>query len=114
NQILSALGQWANYLQITPGESPAVINIGTVDFPTAYASSLPNFKDDTVVWPSVVQAVLLNQDPNAPELGAHGYIGLGTLTASTQPYVPSQLALGTGADLAVVGFHEFGHALGIG
>lgn len=114
SQILAALKQWANYLQITPGDSPAIINIGTVNDPTAYASSQPNFKADTLVWPSVVQAVLLNQNPNAPELGAHGYIGIGTLAAATTPYVPSQLPLGTGTDLAVVGFHEFGHALGIG
>ncbi|MCI1015403.1 autotransporter domain-containing protein [Herbaspirillum sp. C7C2] len=113
-QTLAGLRQWANYIKVIPGTSPAVINIGSEDGDdNAHADSplVPGLR----IAPTQVQAALQNLQAGKLTLGAHGFVGIGNLPVSTNDYIPSQLPRNvTGWDLPAVAFHEIGHALGIG
>ncbi|HZG18586.1 MAG TPA: autotransporter domain-containing protein [Herbaspirillum sp.] len=113
-QTLAGLRQWANYIKVIPGTSPAVINIGSEDSDdNAHAESplVPGLR----TAPTQVQAALQNLQAGKLTLGAHGFVGIGNLPVSTNDYIPSQLPRNvTGWDLPAVAFHEIGHALGIG
>ena len=112
NETLAGIAYWAEILKATPGQTPAIINIGTIpDTDNAFASSglVPNL----LVAPMKVQAAIQGIPPGDLEYGAHGQFVLGNLNFSQTPYRPSQLALGTGWDLTAVVYHEVAHTLGI-
>src|SRR5690606_17549381 len=54
-----------------------------------------------------------NQPFDKLDYGAHGYILVGYFDWSTQPYIPSQLALNSATSLDTVLVHEVAHALGV-
>lgn len=120
-QTLGALKYWAEIIKVTPGRTPAIINIGmssTEDGAHAYSPYV--FNESAPVGagtenPTLVQAALQNNAlANASYQQAHGEITIGKMDFSTVPYTPSQVPLDSKADLSAVMFHEVAHALGIG
>jgi subtilase-type serine protease len=114
DQMIAGLNYWANIIQVKPGKSPAIINVGTISVSGANAIS-PTVKGLPIA-PSQVGAALQNLDAGPLKYDAHGFINIGTLAFGTDPYIPSQLPMVSSgeADLSVVILHEFAHALGIG
>ncbi|VVE85565.1 outer membrane autotransporter [Pandoraea sputorum] len=112
SEALAGLRYWAQRLEAVPGQTPAIINVGTVWNATAAGGS-PLAPPAGPHSPLQVQAAIQNRPVGALDQGAHGYFVLGTLPLSMQPYVPSQLPLSTGPHLATLATHELAHALGI-
>lgn len=112
DQTLGALRYWAQIINVTPGQAPAIINIGTNSDDGAHAYSAQ--ADNGPNSPTQVQAALQNLPPGALTYGAHGEITIGTMEFADAPFIPSQLPLNAKADLPAVVFHEVAHALGIG
>lgn len=112
-KIRAALERWAEILDLPPGYTPAVINLGTMseENANAYGARLtspahPNF------MLSALQARLqgiFHGSPNNPD----AVVGVGKLDLDTAPVNPSQLPLTGKADYNAVIFHELAHALGI-
>lgn len=120
DQIRAALNYWAEVIKVTPGRSPAAINVGMSTSGGAHAYSpyafdvgpLPADSDQN---PTLVQAALQNNPLERPAYyGAHGEITLGQMAFSTAPHVASQIPLNSQADLPAVMLHEVAHALGVG
>lgn len=118
-QTLSAFRYWAEIIKVTPGGSPAIINIGMTTAVEAHAHS-PHIYNATAPIgagtenPTLVQAVLQNNAvARNSYFDAHGEITIGQIDFSTAPYTPSQVPLDSKADMAAVVFHEVAHALGI-
>ncbi|MDT0358002.1 autotransporter domain-containing protein [Herbaspirillum huttiense F1] len=110
--VLQGIGHWAEIIRGTPGEVPALINVGTISAINAFASS--DLVGGLDISPTLVQSTLQNRYVAVNQYGAHGAIGVGLLNFATTPYVPSQLPQVTsGMDMATVIVHEIGHALGI-
>ncbi|AKM31609.1 hypothetical protein AB870_18025 [Pandoraea faecigallinarum] len=119
DQVRAALSYWAEVIKVTPGRSPAIINVGmsTSDGAHAYsphaldAGLLPAGEDYN---PTLVQAALQNSPLERPVYhDAHGEITLGRMAFSTAPHVASQIPLNSQADLPAVMLHEVAHALGV-
>lgn len=110
-QLNFAIEHWAEIIQVIPGASPAIFNIGTMDVYNAFAYSPVAFEQEGAL--TKVQAALTGQ--NAGELinGGQGFIQIGTLPWSTVEYTPSQLPLTAEISLTATMIHEIGHALGI-
>ncbi|VVE85602.1 autotransporter family protein [Pandoraea sputorum] len=120
-QTVGALTHWAALLQITPGRTPAILNIGmsaTEDDIHAYSPHV--FAETAPVGagsenPTLVQAALQNNAlASARYQQAHGEITVGAMDFSTAPYAPSQVPLDAKANLQTIMVHEVAHALGIG
>ncbi|MFT0891349.1 autotransporter outer membrane beta-barrel domain-containing protein [Pseudochelatococcus sp. G4_1912] len=111
DKLLLAIKHWAEIIKVIPGNSPAVINIGTYDDPGARAFS-PAASDEMGA-PTKVQAALNGQDAGELFNGAHGIIDIGTLDFASEPYVPSQIQTVANPQITTVMVHELGHALGI-
>ncbi|WP_343724744.1 autotransporter outer membrane beta-barrel domain-containing protein [Herbaspirillum huttiense] len=110
--VLQGIGHWAEIIRGTPGQVPALINVGTISAINAFASS--DLVGGLDISPTLVQSTLQNCYVAVNQYGAHGAIGVGLLNFATTPYVPSQLPQVTsGMDMATVIVHEIGHALGI-
>ncbi|WP_150722165.1 autotransporter outer membrane beta-barrel domain-containing protein [Pandoraea capi] len=118
-QIRGALNYWAEVIKVTPGSSPAIINVGMSTEKGAHAFSPYLFEanDPTATGdqnPTLVQAVLQNSPQvRATYHGAHGEITLGDMDFSTAPYAASQIPLNAQADMPAVMLHEVAHALGV-
>jgi len=110
-QLNFAIMHWAEIIQVIPGTSPAIFNIGTMDDFNAYASSPIAFEE--VGAPTKVQAALTDQNPGEPINGAHGFIRIGILPWAAEGYAPSQIPLSSGISLTTTMVHEIGHALGV-
>ncbi|MCY1165118.1 MAG: autotransporter domain-containing protein [Pseudomonadota bacterium] len=110
-QTLAGLRYWAQIINATPGQAPAIINIGTESVVNAHAYSPLVYNSPNS--PTQVQAALQDLPPGALTYGAHGEIGIGLIPFSNTPYIPSQLPLTYNADLTTVIVHEVAHALGI-
>lgn len=120
-QTVGALAHWAQILQVTPGRTPAILNIGmsaTEDDVHAYS---PHVFPETAPLgaggenPTLVQAALQNNALAAARYQqAHGEITVGKMAFSTTPYAPSQVPLDAQASLQTIMVHEVAHALGIG
>lgn len=111
DQLNFAIGHWAEIIQVIPGTSPAIFNIGTMNDENAYAYSPIAF--DEVGAPTKVGAALMNQNPGEPINGAHGFIQIGTLPWSEEGYIPSQLPSTSEISLTTTMVHEIAHALGV-
>ncbi|WP_252349178.1 autotransporter domain-containing protein [Ochrobactrum sp. BTU1] len=111
DQLNLAIKHWAEIIQVIPGTSPAIFNIGTMEDYNAYAYSPIAF--DEVGAPTKVGAVLMNQNPGEPINGAHGFIQIGTLPWSGEGYIPSQLPSSSEISLTTTMVHEIAHALGV-
>lgn len=110
--VLSGVDYWARLLTITPGKSPAVIDVITNANTPAVAYAGSNLASNLPFGPTFVQAVLQNQGPPMPF--SHGYFGIGTSTFENAPYIPSIVPLNNaGISLPGVIVHEVAHALGV-
>ncbi|VVE85868.1 autotransporter family protein [Pandoraea sputorum] len=109
---VAGLAYWAHRLVAVPGASPAIVNIGTIA-DRLNAGQSPLAPGDGASAPLQVQAVLEQREAGGLQYGAHGTLMLGTVDFSAGPYLPSQLARGTGTDLPAIVVHELAHALGI-
>jgi subtilase-type serine protease len=111
--ILAGIDYWGRVIKVTPGASPAIINVGTESAYNAYANARFNSNYDP--WYSMLQIVLQNQPiPASLELGAHSFISLGTLDVEMKPFVASQLpSTYRTVDLAATVLHEVVHAMGV-
>ncbi|WP_447919771.1 autotransporter outer membrane beta-barrel domain-containing protein [Achromobacter aegrifaciens] len=112
DQTLAALHRWAEIITTTPGQAPAIINIGTNDDPGAHAYSPQAGNGPNA--PSQVQAALQRLPTGELIYDSHGEITIGTMRFADTPYIPSQLPLNADVDLPAVVFHEVAHALGMG
>jgi len=112
NHLIAATQYWSEIIKIVPGENPAILNVGTSDEVSASAYSWNATAN--LGTPSTVQAALTNQPFDNRQLDAHGFIMVGTLDWSQQPYTPSHIALTGETSLAAVMIHEVAHALGVG
>ena len=110
----SAAQYWADIIKITPGENPAIFNIGTEDVENAAATS-PIARDKNGAG-TLIEAALNNReiDPTHLVVGAHGVIWIGKMDWDwEQPFVPSQLIQTPKVDMTSTLIHEIAHALGI-
>ncbi|WP_249168302.1 autotransporter outer membrane beta-barrel domain-containing protein [Bradyrhizobium elkanii] len=106
---LAAIRHWAEIINVIPGQSPALVNIGGIRANTAYA----NF-DTSPGSGTKVQAALTGQDPGELQYGAHAMVTIGQMGFSSEAYIPSQLPMTPKIGLTPVMIHELGHDLGIG
>ncbi|OWT58307.1 autotransporter outer membrane beta-barrel domain-containing protein [Candidimonas nitroreducens] len=113
DKITEALKRWAEIIQPTPGQLPAIINIGTVEDENAYGNSAPVPEGQTSL--TQLQRVLFGMTSPSLTFGSHGQFVMGRMTWDNLPsYVPSQLPRAyIGVDLTAVAFHELAHGLGI-
>ncbi|WP_202109687.1 autotransporter family protein [Bordetella sp. 02P26C-1] len=112
NGVKSALDYWGELIQVAPGNNPAILNLGTVDDEGAFADSA-RASDRTGVGTNV-NAAINNRAVGELQYGAHGFVGIGTLNWTDEPYRPSQIVLTPQLDMTTVIVHEAAHALGIG
>ncbi|MBN4666237.1 autotransporter domain-containing protein [Pandoraea nosoerga] len=119
-QVRGALEHWGEIIRVSPGKSPAIINVGMSTEEGAHAFSPYVYKANDASAagdrnPTLVQAALQNSSLGGPTyLQAHGEITLGQMDFSTAPYAPSQIPVTAKADMTAVMFHEVAHALGVG
>ncbi|MGU3576537.1 autotransporter outer membrane beta-barrel domain-containing protein [Brucellaceae bacterium C25G] len=116
SQIIDATQYWSEIIQVTPGQNPAILNVGTFTGASGAGALSPNatMLDGS---PTAVQAALTDQYFTHLYEGAHGFITVGnkvgTMDWSQAPYVPSHITLTGETSLGTVLIHEIGHALGI-
>jgi len=110
DQLNLAIQHWAEIIQVIPGTSPAIFNIGTMEDYNAYAYSPITFEEEGA--PTKVGAALTGQNPGEPINGAHGFIQIGTLPWSEEGYIPSQLPSTSEISLATTMIHEIADAFG--
>ncbi|SUA89561.1 Uncharacterized protein with a C-terminal OMP (outer membrane protein) domain [Pandoraea pulmonicola] len=117
-QTFGALRHWAEIIRVTPGRSPAIINIGTgatLNNAHAWSPYADGSGEIGTGNPTLVQAALQNSELARPSFfEGHGEITIGKMDFSTAPYTPSQIPLSGKVDLSAVMFHEVAHALGVG
>lgn len=82
-QTLAGLRYWAQIINATPGQAPAIINIGTESVVNAHAYSPLVYNSPNS--PTQVQAALQDLPPGALTYGAHGEIGIGLIPFSNTP-----------------------------
>lgn len=85
--ILAGLNYWANVIKVVPGQTPAVINAGTMTDVNANAQS-PLIHDGQVGL-TMVQAVIQNLGSAKSSEEVQGIIRIGTLPWDTAPFIPS-------------------------
>ncbi len=112
DQTFAALHRWAEIITTTPGQAPAIINIGTNNDPGAHAYSPQAGNGPNA--PTQVQAALQRLPTGELIYDSHGEITIGTMNFAGAPYIASQLPLNADVDLSAVVFHEVAHALGMG
>ena len=110
-QLNLAIKHWGEIIQVIPGSSPAIFNIGTMDDYNAYATS--PIASEREGAPTKVQAALIGQRPGDLLNEAQGFIQIGTLPWAKVDYTPSQLPMTSEISLTGTMIHEIGHALGI-
>lgn len=113
DKITEALKRWAEIIKPTPGQLPAIINIGTVNNENAFGSSAPVPEGQTSL--TQLQRVLFGMTNPTLTFGSHGQFVMGKMSWDDLPsYIPSQLPRAqSGVDLTAVAFHELAHGLGI-
>jgi uncharacterized protein YhjY with autotransporter beta-barrel domain len=113
DKITEALKRWAEIIKPTPGQLPAIINIGTVDDENAFGNSASVPEGQTSL--TQLQRALFGMTNPTLTFGSHGQFVMGKMDWDTLPaYMPSQLPRAqSGADLTAVAFHELAHGLGI-
>lgn len=105
---LAGIRHWAEIINVIPGQSPAIVNIGGIPDYTAYA----NFRTSPDGGTNV-QAALMGRDPGELHYGAHAMVTIGQMGFSSEAYIPSQLPMTPKIGLTPVMIHELGHDLGI-
>ncbi|WP_245725613.1 hypothetical protein [Pandoraea oxalativorans] len=120
-QTAGALKHWADLLQVTPGRTPAILNIGTSATEDDVHAYSPHVFLETAPLgagsenPTLVQAALQNHPAAAARYQqAHGEITVGKMAFSPSPFLPSQVPTDAQAHLHTLLVHEVAHALGIG
>ncbi|ERK08885.1 hypothetical protein L580_1429 [Serratia fonticola AU-P3(3)] len=110
-KILVAMHYWAELITPKPGQSPAVINVGTFDVVNAAGfSDLITHGAGSITQ---LQAALNGVDPGKLAFGSHAQFIMGKMDFDTAPYVPAQLPRTGNVDLTSVAVHELAHGLGI-
>ncbi|GAB1584386.1 hypothetical protein [Phyllobacterium phragmitis] len=109
--ILAALGYWAEIITPRPGYLPAIVDVGTNDKWGAFGGS--TFASDGPFSLTRLQAVLTGKNPGEADQGSDAHFFLGTMTFDIEPYVPSQLPPSSDTGIPFVAFHELAHGLGI-
>jgi subtilase-type serine protease len=113
SNLTAALRYWGGLIEVTPGQNPAVINVGTDDsFGGSAFSALTS--PDLAGAVTNVQAAINDIQPGTLEFGAHGQINIGQVDWAKGGYQPSPLALSPKLSITTVMIHEVAHALGIG
>lgn len=111
DKILDAMSYWAEVITPKPGQSPAVINVGTFD--VVNAAGFSDLITQGAGSISLLQAALNGVDPKALTFGSHAQFIMGKMDFDTIAYVPAQLPRTGNADLVSIAIHELGHGLGI-
>lgn len=113
--ILQGLTYWAQMLKPVAGQSPVIINIGTIDDENASANS-PPVESGPGLAVTALQAMFQNIPVKSDDLeyGAHGVINIGKMNFdnSTGPW----RSIPNGKDklnLPAIVVHELTHALGM-
>ncbi len=111
DKIKNALSYWAEIIKPSPGQLPAIINVGTVDDENAFGTStgVPDGQSSQ----TQLQRALLGLENHTLTYGSHGQFVMGKMDWDDLAYVPSQLPRSPNVDLASVAFHELAHGLGI-
>ncbi|WP_397474886.1 autotransporter domain-containing protein [Pusillimonas sp.] len=113
-RMVETMERWAQTLR-TPGDArTGIIEVATVDAPTAYASSDSIISERGLI--TRLQAALQGEpdDPGFAPDDAHASIVLGTYPIDQGLHEPSQQPIqATGFDLATIAFHELAHGLGL-
>lgn len=111
SRVISAAQYWGELIQAVPGQSPAILNVGTYE--DEGASAYSPMSNDRAGASTQVQAAITNQPPGESTLNAHGFIDVGKMEWSGGTYSPSQVVLTSEVDMTSVVLHEIAHALGI-
>ena len=111
DQLNQAMKHWGEIIQIIPGSSPAILNVGTLYEDNAYANSPIAFEKEGA--PTKIQAALTGRDPGKLVNDAQGFVHIGTLPWTKEEYTPSQLSLTQEVSLTTVMVHEIAHAFGV-
>lgn len=110
-KILGAMHYWAEVITPKPGQSPAVINVGTFDVVNAAGfSDLITHGAGSITQ---LQAALNGVEPGKLAFGSHAQFIMGKMDFDTVPYVPAQLPRTGSVDLTSIAIHELAHGLGI-
>lgn len=111
--IAAALTYWAELIKPSPGQLPAIVNVGTTSVKgNAHGASAPVVTGQTSL--TQMQRALAGVASSPLTFGSHAQFEMGIMDWSTVPYLPSQLPRAeNGVDLAAVAFHELAHGLGI-
>ncbi|MBB6262272.1 outer membrane autotransporter protein [Paenochrobactrum gallinarii] len=110
----SAAQYWADIIKVTPGQNPAIINVGTEEEDNASAISV--ISQEVNGAGTLINSALNNGviDPEHMLDGAHGVITIGKMDWDwQQPFVPSQLIHTPQVDMTSTLIHEIAHGLGI-
>lgn len=111
DKILNAMSYWAEVIKPTPGQLPAIINVGTFDMMNAVGAS--EFVGNRDMTMTQLQAALSGMDSGELTLGSHAQFVIGKLDFDDLPYIPSQVPVSGKVDLSAVAIHELAHGLGI-
>ena len=110
-KILDAMRYWAEVITPSPGQLPAIINVGTFNDENAAGSS--DSVTDGIISLTQLQGALNGIDTGELTFGSHAQFIMGKLDFDNVPYVPAQLPRTGKADLVSVAVHELAHGLGI-
>ncbi|MBE3467162.1 autotransporter outer membrane beta-barrel domain-containing protein [Enterobacter cloacae complex sp. P15RS] len=110
-KILDAMRYWAEVITPSPGQLPAIINVGTFNDENAAGSS--DSVTDGIMSLTQLQGALNGIDTGELTFGSHAQFIMGKLDFDNVPYVPAQLPRTGKADLVSVAVHELAHGLGI-
>lgn len=110
-KILDAMRYWAEVITHSPGQLPAIINVGTFNDENAAGSS--DSVTDGIISLTQLQGALNGIDTGELTFGSHAQFIMGKLDFDNVPYVPAQLPRTGKADLVSVAVHELAHGLGI-
>lgn len=113
-RMVETMERWAQTLRTPIDARTGIIEVVTVDAPTAFASSPPIMSERGLI--TRLQAALQGEpdDPGYASDDPHASIVLGTYPIDQGLHGPSQQPVqATGFDLTTIAFHELAHGLGL-
>lgn len=113
SKIIAAMSYWAEIIKPTPGQLPAIVNVGTNDV-EGNAGGLSEDISDGEISMTQLQAALQGIDADELTFGSHAQFVMGLMNYDELDYVPSQQPRPVGqVDLVGVAIHELAHGLGV-